>query len=271
MIRRVLPIALGTVATLAAVAGGALHVRHTIGDADVDAPADLGVSALPDRYADDGTAALLGGAAHTELSALLLPAQGPYHLGPDIGEWGNDAEMTGEEATALLKDSVADWPRDFREEMQRVVDELDLRGVAMRSYEKHRLNLAADDPRALVVETTLTAYGAAADAEDMHAGVRDQIQDSGVFQDGPEVPGFPEARCYVAPTGEDLLRFMDIDPDEIGYVEEDSDPDRMTCTAATGEYHISLTAYGTVPLLDDDVAELLADQLSHIDSPGTFV
>ncbi|WP_165984876.1 hypothetical protein [Streptomyces sp. YIM 98790] len=261
--RRVLLPVLAVLLVLGLAGGGALHVRSVVAGADRSAPVDHGVDALTGA-SENGAEEAPPGRSHTELSALLLPYPKYVHPGPDIGEWGNDAEISGEEATAMIKDSVAGMPRDYRRDFHDWADRLEISGVALRSYASPR--------DSTVTEIVITAYGSAADAEEHHERLTGLVDDIGVFRSGPKAKDYPDARCHLQPQGEDMLRLLDIDPEDVDLSDmEEPELDSMFCTAVVGERHVLFRAYGGLPLPERKLAGMLTDQLDHLESPGTYV
>ncbi|MCE7080250.1 hypothetical protein [Streptomyces sp. ST2-7A] len=70
--------------------------------------------------------------------------------------------MSGQEATALLKDRVAHWPDEARRAWEDGLDSMELRGMAMRSYQQRGQDSA--------IEIALTEFSSAGDAESRHRG-----------------------------------------------------------------------------------------------------
>ncbi|MDB1087962.1 hypothetical protein PJ985_10330 [Streptomyces sp. ACA25] len=262
--KRVVPTALAALLVLGLTGGGALYTKNTVDGADRASPTELGSSLLAEKYAEDDSAGLLRGRSDSELSKLLLPAEPPYRLGPDIGRYGRDGEISGEEAGEQLKDSVAQWPRRLRVEILDTIDKLRPEGRAFRSYE-HRSS-------EFVVDVSLTRYGADTDAETMHRGLRDGYETMELFRDGPRLDGHDEARCFFPPQGEDLVRFVGRDPSHYpDMAEHGTGLDRMLCTATRGEHHIVVEAYGLTPFPLHAVTTLLENQLDHLTSPGMAI
>ncbi|SFC26097.1 hypothetical protein [Streptomyces aidingensis] len=265
MIRRILLFALAALLVLGLAGGGLLYTRTVVDGADLAAPVEHGVEELAgaSHRGDDGRS-YPRGRDHTELSALLLPVPTAYHPGPDIGEWGNDAEIPGEEATAILKDSVAEMPREFRKEFHDYADGLKLEGVALRSY--------ASRNHSFVAEISITAYGSDQGAADHHDRLSGLAGELDLFREGPTLDDYPDALCYLQPQGEELLRFLDIDPADVDLSEmPEPELDSLWCSVPFGPYHVELEAYGVLPLAKKPITGLLTDQLDHLEAPGTFI
>lgn len=260
MIRRIVLPLLATALVLGLAGGAAWHTQRTVDAAERALAPDPGLDRIPelDRSLEQNT-----GFGHTELSATLLPVPSGYVLGPDIDGYGNDGELSGEEAAAQLMDAAAGWPRDYRDELEDLLDSADLQGIALRSYARTRGDL--------VVSLTLTRYGAAGAAEDSHRTLAQSLSEDELFRAGPELKGYPDAACAHPPRGEDWLRFVGLDPEDFT---DDADAellDRMVCSAATGPYHLLAEVQGIDPLRADAATQLFQDQLDRIESPGMAV
>lgn len=114
---------------VAAVLGGAGYTVVTVQDADRDPGAPSWTFPVPAPN-DAKTAKTASG-----LAAMLVPygTEGSSR-GPDIGEFGSDASLSGPEATALRKEALRDLPRSQRRELEKRIDKQRTKGIAMRSY-----------------------------------------------------------------------------------------------------------------------------------------
>ncbi|MEW2117849.1 hypothetical protein AB0945_22210 [Streptomyces sp. NPDC005474] len=73
--------------------------------------------------------------ARPGLSDMLVPYGGDRWVqGPDIGEFGSDAQLGKAQATALRKKSVSGLPRTQRKQLEKLIDRQRIKGMAMRSY-----------------------------------------------------------------------------------------------------------------------------------------
>ncbi|MQY13133.1 hypothetical protein SRB5_32740 [Streptomyces sp. RB5] len=176
---------------------------------------------------------------HTGLGTKLLPIPDNYSAGPDIDEFGNDAELTSKQATALFKQSGRGLPRAERREFDKYVDRMKLKGIAMRSY-------AYSSDVLIEIQLAEMTRRSATDFTAFEAELNERIGSA----KGPGIDGYKDARCFVRKTeSDDKLQVMD-------------------CTATTGNILVSFSAYGVKPLNKTDAASLLKKQLDHIKSPG---
>ncbi|MFC7218661.1 hypothetical protein ACFQLX_10850 [Streptomyces polyrhachis] len=232
------PVALIAAAALALLAaGGGLGYAYLEADG-ADRSARTRVWQAPPAAKDtDGSSG--EATAHTGLGRTLLPVPEGYTSGPDIGEFGNDVELSGRQAAALFKQGGRGLPNSDRREFTRQVDRMKLEGLAMRSYTKGtrltvEINIARMSPRA---------------TRDF-AAFKTRLNQRRSSTRGPAIEGYKDARCFVMKTeSDDKLQVMD-------------------CTVAKGDTLVTFTAYGVKPLDRKAAAALLAKQLDHIDSPG---
>lgn len=269
MIRRVVLPLLVVLLVLGTTVGGAtLYVQRTVEDADNARATDLGLWLIPKA---DEWPRPHPGRDHTELSALLLPAPEGYRLGPDIGEYGNDAEISGEEAVARAMDAAADAPRAFRKMLEETLREHPLDGIAMRSYayvKDNGIGGRAD----LMVEVRVSRHSSEEMAESVHGNLADSLSEDTLFRPGPEVHNHPGAICSYLPRGDDWLEFIGLDPEDAYGHEEDWEAlDAMHCTGVVGRHHVTALIQGTAPLRKDAGISLFTAQLDHIESPGMSV
>ncbi|MFK0169048.1 hypothetical protein ACIQU5_09610 [Streptomyces sp. NPDC090306] len=234
----------GSVLLLAAVVAGAGYTVVTVQDADVDAGRP--VFELP--------------AAHKEkepeakgLRALMLPWEADtYAQGPDLGEYGSDAEFNGREATALRKESVSSLPTSMRRAMERLIDKEKIKGMAMRSYisDDATTDLAHKGFTASVVLTQMATHN---DAKSNSANQNAAFAALGVLKEGPKIKGHPDARCFRTPKEDDVEQ---ID---------------MFCSAYSGDVLVTITAAGMEHFDSGLVGKFVTAQLDHIGDPGESV
>lgn len=182
----------------------------------------------------------------TPMTKQLLPVPDGYRLGPDIGKFGNDAELSGEEAESLLKTSGAGLPGGSGSAKRDFVQKLDVQGLGLRSYSKVGSGL--------VVEMRVWKMKNRKAVREL-GSVLSQIDDVlSVFRDGPEIEGHEHARCYLPP-----------EDDESGL-------EQMFCSAYQDDLLVVMQVTAAKPLHEDDAAELLKDQLDRLASGGgTYV
>ncbi|MCT7351655.1 hypothetical protein N4P33_05650 [Streptomyces sp. 15-116A] len=246
---RVLRIA-GGVLLAVAVLGGTGYTVVTVNGADRDAGAP--VWEFPATPKDEGRAAKAG--EDGGLAGMLVSYEDSgWERGPDIGEFGPEAVLGGERATALRKERLSWLPRSMRKQMEKEIDRQHLTGVAMRSYQ----SLAGTSWS--VTDETLTMSIELAQMESgttVRQRARAQIRfldamDS--LRKGPRIKGHKDARCYLAPK------------------DDEEDLDTMVCTAYVGNVLVTASAAGTAPLDTKGAAMLLRRQLDRIQEPGKAV
>jgi hypothetical protein len=187
------------------------------------------------------------------LRGMLLPwGENWLGQGPDMGEFGSDAELTGKEATELAKESFKELPRTQRKQLEKAVEKRHIKGVAMRSY----ATLTFDE-RAYAIETVLTQVEGEKNAQDDVKGERkiyEALKKLGVLTAGPKVPGHEKnAWCYLLDA------------------EKDAREDMMFCLAHKGEVEVGFTVDSARPMNKKDVAGVLGKQLDRIENPGEAV
>ncbi|MGP4085745.1 hypothetical protein [Streptomyces sp. KR55] len=186
------------------------------------------------------------------LAGVLVPyGTDGWAPGPDIGEFGADAQLNGAQATALRKESLRGLPRSVRKELEKQIDRQRIKGMAMRSY-------FSQDPgrywRDGIFEVTVQL----AQMENRTA-VRDisrsQRELFGLLggRKGPKIKGHEEAECFRTPGG------------------DHEDLDLIFCTAYVGDVLVTATADGAKPLDTDGVAQFLRTQLDRIAEPGKAI
>lgn len=230
-----------------AVVGGVGYTVVTVNGADRDAGAPTWkfpkVSTEPRVVSAKG------------LSAVLVPyATSGFVRGPDIAEFGSDAELTGREATALRKESISELPRSQRKSLEKQIDREKIRGLAMRSYLNvaDAANSTLDQDHAFTVDVQLAQMdeGAARDIAISQSAVLDALA---VFRKGPAIKGHKNARCFLPSeaAGEAL--------------------GEMFCSAYEGDILVTLTASGTKSMDPKSVAYFMREQLDRIKTTGEAV
>jgi hypothetical protein len=188
---------------------------------------------------------------------MLVPYGAPgtngWGRGPDLGEYGSDAVLSGEQATALRKESLSGLPRTQRKRLEKAVDQLRITGIAMRSYlSTTKLSDAyTDDAYTVRVELAqMDNRAAVRDASRFRSTVVDAL---GAFRKGPEIKGHKNAHCFLPPK------------------DADGDLETMYCSAHVGNVLVTAVADGTEPLDTKGAAMLLREQLDRIAEPGEAV
>ena len=175
------------------------------------------------------------------LRDLLIPVPAGFVLGPDYDDYGNDAELSAEQLTAEIDEGLKDLPADKRGKMREFWNGLHVKGTGVRTFKT-----SASD---LVVSLKLRQFN------------QDEVQkeneytalftgDTGIFRDGPEIPGHPEAHCYLMP------------------VEPGAPIDYLECSAAEGDLLVIMDAEGLALLPKDKIVSLFTAQLDRLARPG---
>ena len=223
-----------------AVVGGVGYTVVTVNGADRDAGAP--VWRFPESVAEQRAASAKG------LAAMLRPYDYDYVRGPDIAEFGADAQLTGREATALRKQEISGLPRSQRLLLEKQIDREQLKGIAMRSY----VRSPADVVDTYSVEVQLAQMDEKA-ARNLVTYENELLNAVDAFRKGPTVPGHKEARCFLPKqvSGEKL--------------------DEMLCFADVGDVLITLDASGTKSMDTKGIATFLREQLERIKTTGEAV
>ncbi|MFJ9735880.1 hypothetical protein ACIRUL_31785 [Streptomyces sp. NPDC101171] len=188
------------------------------------------------------------------LAGMLVPyGTGTWVPGPDIGEFGADAELTGAQATALRKRSVSGLPRTTRKEMERQIDRQHITGMAMRSYFSAQSQPYLWNEEVYAVSITLSRMGDESAARRISTSTNKIVQELGALRAGPAVKGHEDAKCFRSPKG------------------SGEGVNGMFCSAYVGDVLVTITASGAKTLDGDGVAKLLATQLDRIAEPGAAV
>jgi hypothetical protein len=246
--RRVGAIA-GSAVLLLAVLGGAGYTVVTVQNADRDPGAP--VWRLPEAKAEKKVHA-----EATGLKGMLLPfGTSGYGRGPDMGEFGSDAELSGGQATELRKESLRTLPRSQRLRLEKEIDKQHIQGMAMRSYLSSESATAstayAED--AFTVEIVLSRMESRRTVRSIAAFQQEFLGAMKVFRVGPTIEGHKNARCFLPPT------------------DRDEKIDLMVCSAYEGDVLVSATVSGAKPLDKKGAATLLRAQLDRIKDPGEAV
>ncbi|MFE7275364.1 hypothetical protein [Streptomyces sp. NPDC057623] len=240
----------GSLLLAGAVVAGVGFTVVTVRDADRDAGAPVWRFPAADK-ADDEKAASASG-----LAGMLVPyGTDGWVRGPDLGEFGSDAQLSGAQATALRKESLRDLPRSQRRELQKQMDKRPIKGMAMRSYfNTEGTSYYEDDVKdtytVSIVLSRLESRAAVRDTSTFESEFLDALD---IFREGPKVKGHKDARCFLPPK------------------DVDEDLESMYCTAYVGDVLVTATADGIRPLDAKGAASLLATQLDRITEPGKAI
>ncbi|MGQ4376573.1 hypothetical protein ACN6K9_006939 [Streptomyces sp. SAS_267] len=238
----------GAVLLVAAVLGGAGYTVVTVDGADHDP----GKPTWRFPKATKATKDKDGNAEATGLAGMLLPYDAPYTRGPDLAEFGTDAELSGRQATALRKESLRDLPRTQRRQLEKEIDKERIKGVVMRSYLSTDA-YAAYHKKSFTASVTLSQMVNQRTVRDISTKQIELLDALGIFRKGPKVEGHKNVGCFLPP--KDSSEKLDM----------------MVCSAYSGDVLISVTVSGVKPLDGTAVARFLAAQLDRITDPGEAV
>lgn len=243
--RRALVPALTALLVLGAAGGGLAYTKMTVDGADRSAPTRVWKEPRKTPSDDDPAPDPLRGRSDSALRKKLLPVPEDFSLGPDIAEFGNDAELSGRQARALVEESGRGLPAKQRREHRKYVEKLRLQGVVMRSYASNTLGVTVE-----VQISRMANEKAVREMSEFRSRLFEAVP---VFRDGPEIKGHKNARCFLPPKDSEV------------------ELETMFCTAHQGELLISFSVDSTKPFPKSTVTKLLKDQLDHLESPGEYV
>jgi hypothetical protein len=239
---RILTAGLVAVAVVAGVGYTSVTVSHA--DRDPGKP----VWKLPKATKDAGDPQAKG------LRGMLLPyeqAVNGYHQGPDIGEYGADAELNGAQATALRKQSIHDLPPTTRRKLEDEIDKQHIKGMAMRSYASPGVG-SGDGKHAATIGVELVQMDSGS-ARHLASTQQQFFAALQIFRKGPEIKGHKNAACFLTPKS-DGEKF-----------------DRMFCSAYVGNVLVSVHVTGARPVDGNALALFVGQQLDRIKDPGKAV
>lgn len=236
-------LAIGVAGALVAVAAGG-----GIGYAVLQQQKDDGKQATsrpwkapePSRTGEYG--AQSGGSHYGALGKLLLPMPDGYVPGPDMAEYGNDAEYTGKDAVAVFQGDYAGLSKKERAQVRKAVDAMHIQGVGFRSYRNTSGSLAVNMQIVQMKNKSLARAGT-----DFYSAFTKAL---GVFRNGPKIAGHDKARCVLPPKSPGAKL------------------DAMTCQATEGDVMVRMTVTGIAPLDKNDAADLFKKQLDRVQDPG---
>ncbi|MEU9864244.1 hypothetical protein AB0D99_25555 [Streptomyces sp. NPDC047971] len=250
--RKLLTVVLPAVLVLGAVGGGVAYTSVTVGDADRSAPTVVWEQPDLSKAPKDPALGAARGKASTPLSKMQLPVPDAYELGPDIEGYGNDGELSGKEAAALLKEEGKGLAGKKRRDWEKEVDRQGIQGVAFRSY--------ASPERGVVITVHITRMK---DKKAIRGGYelkKRLMADLLKFPKGPRIDGHKNSACFMYPQAKGLDK-----------EERAVQVDGMTCSAYEADVLVTVTAAGSKPFDKSEVAELARKQLDHITSPGEYI
>ncbi|MFI1421866.1 hypothetical protein ACH4VX_28630 [Streptomyces sp. NPDC020731] len=236
----------GSVLLAGAVVTGVGYTVVTVDGADRDA-------AAPEWKFPEAAAAEDKAPKAQGLAAMLVPyGYDHWFPGPDFGEFGSDAQLSGARATALQKESLRDLPRSQRKRLEKEIDSWRVEGMAMRSYTSGS-NSVYNEDEVHTVGIVLARMENKAAVRDFARFQTEFLDALDIFRKGPEIKGHKDAQCFLPPA------------------DAETDLDMMQCSARVGNVLVTLTADGAKPLDTRSVAALFREQLDRIDEPGKAV
>ncbi|MFE0038498.1 hypothetical protein [Streptomyces sp. NPDC059015] len=255
-------VVLPVVLVVGSVGGAAAYTAVTAEGADRTVPTT--VWAEPGKEpGKDPAAEAWRGRASTPLGKMLLPVPDGYRLGPDIGEHGNDVELSAAQAVAVMKEWGSGLSGQKRRDYEKRVKRLGVRGIALRSYATEFAERGGVSEGDVVVTIELTRVADRArvrEAYEVQTGLAKMLE----LRKGPKITGHRNAACFLVEAekraeGEDAA-------------DEDERLGGMQCFAYDSEVLVSVEAQGTAASFDENsVADLVQEQLDHIASPGEYV
>ncbi|MER6158300.1 hypothetical protein ABT147_22530 [Streptomyces sp. NPDC001868] len=244
--RRRVVAAAGSVLLAGALIAGVGFTAVTVKGADRDAGAPTWK--FPEDRAEAKTTTRPG------LAGLLVPyGTDTWAQGPDLAEFGHDAEFSGAQATALRKESLSGLPRAQRKRLERQIDRQRIKGMAMRSYFSAQSYAYLRDEGISSVSITLSRMENRSAVRDGSTYQNEFLASLDFFREGPKIKGHDNAKCFLTPKG------------------GDEDLDRMYCSAYAGDVLVTLTASGAKPLDKQAAAGLLRTQLDRVAEQGVAV
>ncbi|MFD5159466.1 hypothetical protein ACFWMJ_15540 [Streptomyces hawaiiensis] len=249
-VRRARVAAVAASALLAvAVVGGAGYTVVAVNGADRDAGAPVWAfsKARSESEAEKK-------AAPSGLAGMLVPyGTNGWGPGPDLGEFGSDAALSGQQATALRKEALSGLPRTQRKRLEKAIDRQRIAGIAMRSY-LSTTNLSegfTDEAFTVRVELSqMENRDAVRDASRLGSAFLDTLD---VFRAGPKIKGHKNAHCFLPPK------------------DDDEELDSMLCFANVGNVLVTSVADGAKPLDTEGAATLFREQLDRVTEPGKAI
>ncbi|MFJ6521261.1 hypothetical protein ACIQJ4_23765 [Streptomyces filamentosus] len=257
--RVLLGVVLPAVLVLGAAGGGIAYTAVTVANADRTAETVGWAPAGPEAAGEDPAEnAVTRGRADTPMSKLLLPVPEGYRLGPDIDAYGNDAELTGQEATALLKGEARGLSGKKRRAYEKRIEKLGVQGIGLRSFTSY--------DGGLVVEVQIVRMKDKRGIHDLYQGKR-EITEFLELPEGPRIKDHRNSSCFLLEDPQDRTE----DESKEEREERENALRGMSCSAYDSELLVSVTAFGAVPFEKSEVADLVKKQLDHIKSPGEYV
>ncbi|MDH6577452.1 hypothetical protein [Kitasatospora sp. MAP5-34] len=198
-------------------------------------------AALPSASASPSFGAKSNGTHFGSMRDLLVPLPEGYTLGPDDGAYGNDTELTADQRTAWIEDSVRGYPQKLQDAIRSQWQQFQLKGAGIRSY-------VSPDTSFTVTMWLLQYHQDAVKADNTWVSVLGS--DSGLFRIGPDIAGHSEAHCYLP------------------FADPGAKIDRLICSAAEGDLRVEMRVEGIAPLPKDKAVTIFNQQLDRLARPG---
>ncbi|MEU2179324.1 hypothetical protein [Streptomyces thermolilacinus] len=248
-------IVLPSLLVVGAVGGSAAHIAVTVSGADRTVPTTVWSDAASEP-APDPAAEAWRGRASTPLGKKLLPVPDGFQLGPDFGEHGNDTELGPVAAAAALRESGGHLRGPQRRAFDKMIDDLGVRGMAMRSYATEYALRGGAYEEDVVVGIQITQAENGAKARRIHTYQLTGLGWLG-YEEGPKVKGHKNVSCHIAPEDEDDRRL-------------DQGIDEMVCLGYTSDLLVTVSVQGVGPF-GRVIRDMVKEQFDHIDAPGKYV
>ncbi|MFG2329756.1 hypothetical protein ACGFMM_09020 [Streptomyces sp. NPDC048604] len=251
--RRLLTVVLPAALVVLALGGAAAYTGVTVSRADRSAPTEIWAQTETDGTDKDPAAdRAKRGRSDTPLSKLLLPVPDGYVLGPDEELYGNDGELGGKEALALLKREGKGLAGKKRRDFEKRVERLGVQGFAVRTFAR---SPAGD----LLVNVQVVRMKDKRQIREMHE-LRNELSEFLKLPKGPKISGHKNAACFLMP-----------EPEGLDKEEKEEALDGVICSAYDSDVLVLVAATGPRPIDKSEVADLLKKQLDHIKSPGEYI
>lgn len=253
-------IVLPAVLVLGAVGGGTAYTVVTVDGADRTVPTTVWADAKSKPSKDPAENARRGRAS-TPLSKLLLPVPDGYRLGPDFEEYGNDVELSGKQATALMKEWGRRLSGNERRAYEKQVDKYGVQGIAVRTFATEFAERGGVYEQDVVITVEITRMKNTRQVRDAYK-LQTELVGLLDLPKGPKIKGHKNVDCFVGPKAK---------KDKAKKDKDWKDLDGMQCFAYDSELLVSVNAVGMAPFDKTAIADMVQEQLDHIASPGEYV
>jgi hypothetical protein len=216
------------------VHGKTQHNKQVLAQARTAAKTDTKPSALTAGVSADGS-------HYGPLFAYLLPMPAGYALGPDYCGLGNNTAVAGSQISDETDILLCGQPQSDTSGPS--LADVPIENLAVRTY--------SDTTASLVVQIALVQTDIS-DAAEESENFDSTLSDTTDYRQGPSIPGYSQATCALPPElGSDTL-------------------DSMICLALSGDVEVRVDAYGTAPLDQNAIAQLVSQQLRLLTTNQTI-